>query len=231
MGEVVQAAKKYLIMSGGIVLAFLLIGTSMFAQSESSSASASSGYNGSGQSGIQIEGMNLYNSDGSVNQEKIEELEKILTEDYLNTVYHEKNSEKQGGPFHEYWGTNRHNTIAAFQCTWWADGRADQFRAVCLGKERDEWFNSTGNGGDVVTNAKAGGWTYGTEPAMNSLVSFADASYGHVAYVEAVDRITGEIYISHAGGGVSWFGIQKVSPNSDGTYSCSGKSTGFIYLD
>ena len=66
-------------------------------------------------------------------------------------------------------------------------------------------------------------------PRENSLAVFSGSRYGHVAYVEAVDNINKYYYISHAGSGTSWFGIDKVKFGS-APWS-SYKLLGFLYLD
>ena len=76
-----------------------------------------------------------------------------------------------------------------------------------------------------------------TVPRVNSIISWSKGKYGHVAYVEAVDAKTGDIWISHAGGGNSWYGITKLTKSSgyapaslSGTWS-GYTLNGFVYLD
>lgn len=69
--------------------------------------------------------IDLYNSDGSVNKEKKDELDTYLT-NLLHTVHHRSNSAQQGGPFPKWWQSN-YNNLERFQCTWWAYGRASQY--------------------------------------------------------------------------------------------------------
>ena len=86
-----------------------------------------------------------------------------------------------------------------------------------------------GHGGQYYDNNVSGGWfAYGQEPRANSIISWKKGNdYGHVAYVEAVDS-TG-IWISHAGSGLSWFGIQKIP--LDGSIWSGYTLNGYIYLD
>ena len=81
-------------------------------------------------------------------------------------------------------------------------------------------------------NKKNGWFNYGTEPRENSLVSWKKkgGGYGHVAYVEAVDQINKKIYISHAGSGTKWYGIQEIPYNGD-IWNGWGILNGYIYLD
>lgn len=172
----------------------------------------------------------IYNSDGSVNPEKMEELDIYLTNNLLNTSHHFRNYENQSGPFAKWW-TN--NGLGEFQCTWWANGRASQYLELTNSSVGSKYPTTQGDGKDYYNYNQ---WFYSskTEPRANSLISWngnTDSPHGHVAYVEAVDPITGDIWISHAGGGWSWFGIEKVTKAS-GYIPWSGYTlNGFIYLD
>lgn len=178
-------------------------------------------------------GIEIYNSDGSVQEEKIEELNTYLTRDLLNTVYHNDGT-NQNGPFAEWW-TN--TGLENFQCTWWANGRASQYLAL-NGTKYKSYPTKYGNGGEYYSvNMSNGYFNYGITPKRNSIISWSvPGDYGHVAYVEAVDK-NGDIWISHAGGGQSWFGVSKVTKES-GYAPTSGNGAwsgfifnGFIYLD
>lgn len=159
---------------------------------------------------VSIENINLYNVDGSVNQTEINNLEVILT----NQV------ETRNG---EYMQSSH---LQYKQCTWWAFSRASQY----LGKEYPvDSSGAYGDGAQWIQKNRDNGWfEEGTEPRANSLVCWQNSSYGHVAYVEAVDTVNGKIYISHAGSGKSWYGIEEL--NIDGIFSkCN--PLGYIYLD
>lgn len=79
-------------------------------------------------------------------------------------------------------------------------------------------------------NGLKGGWfNYGSSPRANSIISWKHGLYGHVAYVEAVDS-TG-IWISHANGGVGWYGITKIPLNGIPTGWKGYALNGYIYLD
>lgn len=85
-----------------------------------------------------------------------------------------------------------------------------------------------GNGGEYYEINRTNGWfEYGSTPRPNSLVSWSNGGYGHVAYVEGVT--SDSIYISHAGNGEAWFGIQKIPIT--GEIWNYGRPDGYIYLD
>ena len=90
-----------------------------------------------------------------------------------------------------------------------------------------------GNGGDYYSRNVQNGWfNYGSTPRPNSIICWRGFGvgrykYGHVAYVEGVT--SDGIYISHAGNGEAWYGIQKIP--LDGRFGNYGTPTGYIYLD
>ena len=80
---------------------------------------------------------------------------------------------------------------------------------------------------NIIVIIFPGGWfKYGSTPRPNSLISWSNGSYGHVAYVEGVTA-DGKIYISHAGSGKSWYGVQLINPVGFWGMSLNG----YIYLD
>lgn len=160
-----------------------------------------------------IEGINLYNTDGSVNTTEISKLNQELT----------RQVSTRSGKY------MNNNGLQYKQCTWWAYSRASEY----LGKAYPKRTNGTsGNGGEWYDINKQNGWfEYGNEPRANSIICWWNKSspnYGHVAYVEAVDTINNKIYISHASGGTAWKGITTIPLNGyfDGAYP-----NGYIYLD
>lgn len=200
--------------------------------------------------------INLYNSDGSVNESKLEELQ-LIFESQFNLVKGSASGRNIGGRYNPetckkvtgtYLGwdgveegyatsyedavTGRQykgkNGIGIYQCTWWANGRASEY----LGRQ----FEVGGNGGEIYDNA-AGKYGRGSTPKPNSLAVYKkEGDYGHVAYVEAVDynqrgqiSSTGNYYISHAGSGRSWYGIQGF-PIGTSPWS-NYNLVGFVYLD
>lgn len=202
-----------------------------------------------------FENINVYNDDGSVNEEKISELQLAL-ENSFNLVagnlsgyniggrYNKENCIKVTGTYLGYSGKTSNtdyedasvcylgnNGLGIYQCTWWANGRASEYLSQ-YGTKYKSYPSNNGNGGEIYNvNVNSGWFKYGSIPKANSLVSYTSSSYGygHVAYVEAVDEKNGYYYISHAGSGESWYGIQKVKIGSP---VWSGWTTvGFVYLD
>lgn len=156
---------------------------------------------------------------------------KKLSEDLtnmLNTKIHQGNGLYQSGPFPEYW-SSPYNQLQAFQCTWWANGRASQYLAK-NGTKYKKYPTQYGHGGEYYdVNKKNKYFKYGSTPKPNSIISWKSGSYGHVAYVEGVtDKY---IYISHAGSGLSWRGVEKFELKGN-ILGWSGYSlNGYIYLD
>lgn len=182
--------------------------------------------------GISFSG-ELYNADGSVSDEKIAEFVDALESEYglveansagknIGGRYNPRTCMEVVGTYLGWSGKTQstsyddcvmpntaymgNNNLGIYQCTWWANGRASEY----LGKQ----VPTNGNGKDVAQNLINAG--YGKSISLNDIqpncvISFnTDEDTGHVAYVEAVDKINGYYYISHCGGGRSWFGIQKV---------------------
>lgn len=170
---------------------------------------------GSISSGGNINDLNLYNTDGSVNQTAIEELNSYLRSHQAS--------------FGSYRGLDR------LQCTWWVAIRADEYLEKFGTKYKEypthaDSRGTFGNGGVWYDKNKDYGWfEYGSEPRANSIISWKGGQWGHVAYVEAVDYVNQKIYISHANAGVSWTGVTAI-PMS-GIYDSSQTLNGYIYLD
>lgn len=104
------------------------------------------------------------------------------------------------------WSTTD-NTYPKGQCTWWA-------------KARSRWaHNYWGNGNMWAASARKSGFTVDHNPAKGTIISFmagqlvgtwhANATYGHVAYVEAYDSEKNTITISQGGTGCK----QQPGPN------------------
>ena len=231
---------KYAIIGILIISLFIFIGFGMFtsAESDDTSSSSSSSSASSGENTTQLEGMNLYNADGTVNEGAISELQKYFENNYLGDSdgYFERAGHGRGNvgsynknsrTYASWWDDSTYNAHEKFQCTWWARGRANQY-LESIGKEKISW--RTGDGKDVLNNLKAKGYETGTEPRANSLICWGASGsnpHGHIAYVEAVDK-DGTIYFSEAGGGRSWYGITK---REKGNYDYAGMPfQGFVYL-
>lgn len=189
------------------------------------------------------EGIDVYNTDGSVNEEKILELQSAieqrlnmveapstLTGSYTTVGYSDR--ARVTGQFYGSTGGDRNSkTLQIYQCTWWANSRASEY---LYNKDPEKYPNgyptAAGDGGEYYQKNLEGGWfAYGSTPKPNSIGSGPSSSvHGHVYYVEAVDEVNGYYYISHAGGGTQWFGLQKVKIG-EGPFGY--QPYGFIYLD
>ena len=178
--------------------------------------------------------INLYNEDGSVNPNSIQQLENWITNDLLNTKIHKKNYAMQNGPFEKWWDTenNEFTQKHKFQCTWYAYGRANQFLEL-YGTTYKKWPGSRGNAYTWYNAKDNGGQKYfecGSVPRANSIVVWKSNPYGHVAFVEAVDTVNNIVYISHAGGGKSWLGITEYNIEEMKTL-WGYELLGYVYLD
>lgn len=120
------------------------------------------------------------------------------------------------------------NNLPRGQCTWYAEGRA---------YEKYGWKGvqdqPMGNGGEIYANALKKGYPAGTEIKPNSLVSRGgSSSYGHVLYVEDVDRENNKVYYSEANSDGSGHapddGVIKVQSLSDWN---ARNPYGYVYTD
>ena len=232
-GMLWNAIRKYIYIGIGILMGCALIGCAVIdvIGAHSDGGSSSSGNSNFGASSTQLEGMDLYNADGSVNEEAINSLQKYIEKEYLGGIsgeFKDNRSYAQASRnYAQWWDDSTYNGMEKFQCTWWARGRANQYLEA-IGKEKIS--GATGNGCEVRANLAERGFSIGTEPRPNSLITWgasSDNSYGHIAYVEAVDK-DGTIYFSEAGSGKSWYGITKLEK---GSYDYAGMPfQGFVYL-
>ncbi|RKV92188.1 MAG: CHAP domain-containing protein [Streptococcus sp.] len=81
---------------------------------------------------------------------------------------------------------NVSGTYPELQCTWGV-----QVMAPWIG---DYW----GNAAQWATSAQAAGFEVGKTPKLNSIVTWNDGVYGHVAFVTGVNFDTGEIQVHEA---------------------------------
>ncbi len=164
------------------------------------------------------------------------QLENTINTQWLHTQVHYSGvgggaGAHQRGPFAKWWSSSS-NSLQSFQCTWWAKGRASQYLEA-NGTKYKEYPRSPdgkyGNGGDWYRRNRLYGWfNYGQQPKPNSLIVWKHGTApGHIAYVEGVT--SDGIYISHAGGGERWFGVQKIPLN--GKIWSGYTLQGYIYLD
>ncbi len=168
-----------------------------------------------------------FSGGGITTDEEAQALQEQIENEWINTKYHHGNSAYQSGPFAKWW-TSPINILQPFQCTWWANGRASKYLEEYGTGEYTQYPTQYGDGKDYYFVNLANGWfESGSTPRANSIVSWTHGEYGHVAYVEGVG--SDGIYISHAGGGESWFGVQKIP--LDGSIWDYGTPDGYIYLD
>ena len=177
-------------------------------------------YSASGANLTSLEGLNLYNEDGTVNQQQIgilnNKLVTIVESDRSNT-----------------------NGLTYKQCTWWAAKRADMYLAQYGTKYKKYPKNGAyGNAGEWYNKNKNNGWfDFGSVPRANSLIVWSDGGAGHVGYVEAVDTKNKKIYTSEASNGTSFLGVKARSYTGEGDASYTNgqgvrkKCLGYIYLD
>ena len=82
-------------------------------------------------------------------EKEMQQLQEEIETELINTKPHYKDSAYQNGPFEKWWSNNG---LEAFQCTWWAYGRALMYleKTGSLDKESDLFYIS-GNGGQYYT--------------------------------------------------------------------------------
>lgn len=124
-----------------------------------------------------------------------------------------------------------------WQCTWWAWGRAAQYLDLAYGLDLADCCGgrtNLGNGKDYY-RMLAPYFLSDQTPAANTIVSWTCGSYGHVAYVEAVDA--GGIWVSMADSGHTWRGVtyiartdSETNPYPLGWYTTE-RFNGFNHLD
>ena len=167
---------------------------------------------------------------GVTSSAQADALQAYIENELLNTKEH-TNGQYQTGNYNEYWTSAKGNTLQPFQCTWWVYGRATMYLEEKFGG--GVYPKHRGNAGVYYdTNVMNGGFNYGSNPRPNSIICWrgfgqGEYQYGHVAYVEGVT--SDGIYISHAGYGEEWYGIDKI-PLS-GKFGNYGTPAGYIYLD
>lgn len=134
-----------------------------------------------------------------------------------------------------------YHTKTVGECTWWAYGRGWQYCEMQGTLPPGGFSPSYGNGGDYYSQASQH-FAVGQIAHPGSWIVWAKpGSYGHVAFVEAVDK-DGTIYYSESGNNI-WYsgdgtGINLGSRQNSGTatnpnyvYSGSYVFVGFVYLD
>lgn len=97
-----------------------------------------------------------------------------------------------------------------WQCTWWVWGRAAQYIEEVFHRDLRELCDGEDNFGHGKSyySGLSDYFVSDQRPTPNSIVSWSCGSYGHVAYVEAVDA--GGIWVSMADSGHTWRGITYI---------------------
>lgn len=176
-------------------------------------------------------GIDLYNSDGSVNLEKCAELTNWFVDNFFTgSATMRFGPNEMGGWTKQNLSSSNtsclntaefpflSNGLETYQCTWWARIRAT-YQAQMLDPEHlNGYIKTSGNGCQVARNTAD---HYGIPLnekvetiKPNSIISFNEFTAefpdcGHVAFIEAVDYDRRVFYVSHCGGGHSWFGITE----------------------
>lgn len=142
------------------------------------------------------------------------------------------------------WHSSPINTKSVGECTWWAYGRGWQYCEINGTFPPGGFASSYGNGGDyydrvqqaghfaVGQTARAGSWVVWSRVTPDSRGKY----YGHVAFVEAVDK-DGSIWISESARGIwdshdgTGIALRKIAAPYN--YGSGGgfKFKGFVYLD
>lgn len=173
-------------------------------------------------------GIDLYNSDGSINETKVAELTNWFVDNFFGGAESMRFSGTGG-----YKTSSNHfsgvtintaeypffsNGLEEYQCTWWARCRASYQAWMMDPDNLGTYIHTSGNGGYVAENTAKYykvPWNMNIrEIKPHSLVSYREGNYrdsagnicGHIAYVEAVDYEKGIYYQSHCGGGTDWYG-------------------------
>ncbi len=154
---------------------------------------------------------------------------------HVSTVLHNRNNEVDAGVAlngrQEYYGyvlqvdgvlaQDRWHAAAEetgkdiWQCTWWVWGRASQYMELAYGLDLETVCGGTNNFGHAWRYYNGlkpyflSDWT----PSANSIVSWDSSTYGHVAYVEAVDD--NGIWVSMADSGHAWRGVTYIPKGDD----------------
>lgn len=182
----------------------------------------------------QIEGLNLYNDDGSVNESAIADLQKQLSTKL--GLYGPKDNGYGGPPISsDFERQSPYKDTPAYQCFWFAGRRALEYiNKFHLRDNRPG--GDTALAGSKHANCKVS--EFKKNPVANAYIFWdLGTPYGHVAYVEAVDK-DGSLWISECNGGRGWSGVinkspggTKFAPENNYSYGTGGTCLGFFVLD
>ena len=160
----------------------------------------------------------LLNASGDVDESKIEVLQEAL-----------KTANNQSTRTYDKWHSRPVNTGITWECPWYAWGRGAQY-LESNGYPIASLPKSFGHGGQYYKNT-ADYFKRGAAPRANSWVCWVDTTggYGHVAYVEAVEK-DGTFWISEGWQGCGYPRVRHIT-KSNWTYKAAYRLEGFIYLD
>ena len=160
----------------------------------------------------------LLDENGNVDEGKVKALQEAL-----------KSSNNQSTRTYDKWHSRPVNTGYTWECPWYAWGRGAQY-LESNGYPIASLLRSFGHGGQYYKNT-AQYFKRGTVPRANSWVCWVDTTggYGHVAYVEAVEK-DGTFWISESWNGCGYPRVRHITKNN-WTYKAHYRLEGFIYLD
>lgn len=160
----------------------------------------------------------LLDENGNVDEGKIQVLREAL-----------KSANNQSTKTYDKWHSRPVNTGYTWECPWYAWGRGAQY-LESNGYPIASLPRSFGHGGQYYKNT-AQHFKRGTAPRANSWVCWVDTTggYGHVAYVEAVEK-DGTFWISESWNGCGYPRVRHIT-KSNWTYKAHYRLEGFIYLD
>lgn len=179
-------------------------------------------------------GIDLYNSDGTVNEEACAELTNWFVDNFFSGAAcmrfngmggWDKSSQNHfaGVTINSAEYPFLKNGLEEYQCTWWSRCRASYQAWMMDPDNLGTYIHTSGHGSYVAGNtAKYYNVPLNTDIRAikpNSIVSYFEGNTrdsagnlcGHTAYIEAVDYENGVYYQSHCGGGEGWYGITKKS--------------------
>jgi len=160
----------------------------------------------------------LMDANGNVDEHKIEALREAL-----------KAANNQATRTYDKWHSRPVNTGLTWECPWYAWGRGVQYLEA-NGYPIASLPHAFGNGGQYYQKT-ANYFKRGTAPRANSWVCWVDTTggYGHVAYVEAVER-DGSFWISESWNGSGYPRVRHIT-KSNWNYKTTYRLEGFTYLD
>lgn len=180
----------------------------------------------------QIEDIDLYNADGSVNTDAIAELQSRLS--YKLGLYGPKDKRPSLTNDFQLQYPYSESTSYKYQCLWFAGRRSLEYiKKYNLQDNRP--YGRTALEGSTHANCTVS--EFKANPVANAYIFWDMGNrYGHAAYVEAVDK-DGSLWISECNGGHGWSGVinkspgdTKFTPENNYSYGTGGTCLGFFVL-